>query len=176
MILALLMRWPMHGYLIASVLNDMVGPHARVSNGRLYPLLAKLEATGLIEAETASGERGQRTFHITPEGRLRFRHLAMDTELSRADYPRLFWTKFAFFGLLEPDERLFITDHYLNYCKAHIFHLTREAEDLQGRLAGEGFMSPESLEAILFSMRHDIARWRLEVESVETWRQQHPEG
>ena len=48
-ILSLLMRWNAHGYLIASIINDMIGPYAKVSNGRLYPLLAKLEEQGLIE-------------------------------------------------------------------------------------------------------------------------------
>ena len=49
-ILALLARWPLHGYLIAKITNDVLGPYARLSNGRLYPLLAKLEAAGLIVA------------------------------------------------------------------------------------------------------------------------------
>src|SRR5215472_4008569 len=47
-ILGFLMRMPYHGYLIAKIINDMIGPFARLSNGRLYPLLAKLEQEGLI--------------------------------------------------------------------------------------------------------------------------------
>ena len=39
MILTFLMRGPMHGYLIANII-DISGPFAEVSNGRLYPLLA----------------------------------------------------------------------------------------------------------------------------------------
>ena len=47
-ILSLLMREPIHGYLIAKIINDMIGPIAKVSHGWLYPRLAKLEQEGLI--------------------------------------------------------------------------------------------------------------------------------
>src|SRR5262245_48756011 len=66
-ILALLMRMPFHGYLIAKITNDMIGPMAKLSSGTLYPLLTKLEQNGLIEiapeeGEQSKGERHLRTF------------------------------------------------------------------------------------------------------------------
>ena len=74
-ILSLLMRWNAHGYLIASIINDMIGPYAKVSNGRLYPLLARLEEQGLIETnvETEKALKGDRQhrsgqWHISPPG------------------------------------------------------------------------------------------------------------
>lgn len=51
-ILAHLMRGPMHGYLIAKIINNMNGPYIRVSNGTIYPAFAKLEQQGLIAVET----------------------------------------------------------------------------------------------------------------------------
>ena len=48
MILSILIRQQAHGYLIASIINDIIGPYARLSNGRLYPLLAKLEEAGYV--------------------------------------------------------------------------------------------------------------------------------
>jgi len=45
-ILGLLMRWPMHGYLIAGIIDDIIGPHAKISHGRLYPLLGRMEGGG----------------------------------------------------------------------------------------------------------------------------------
>ncbi len=48
-ILSQLMVQPAHGYMIAKIINDMIGPYARISNGRLYPLLSKLEKSGLID-------------------------------------------------------------------------------------------------------------------------------
>ena len=34
-ILSLLARWPLHGYLIAKIANDITGPYTRISSGRL---------------------------------------------------------------------------------------------------------------------------------------------
>src|SRR5271166_3200819 len=94
-ILGFLMRQPYHGYLIAKIINDMIGPFARLSNGRLYPLLAKLEEEGLIvkvPATTATDEpaedapdRQQRSYEITPAGRERFHDLMLDTTSSPGD-------------------------------------------------------------------------------------------
>ena len=75
-ILAQLMHGPAHGYLIAKIINDIIGPYARLSPGRLYPLLAKLEQNGLI-APTSGGEgehqgdRPMRIYKITDLGRMR---------------------------------------------------------------------------------------------------------
>ncbi len=49
LILSQLMKNSAHGYLIASIINDIIGPYARVSNGRLYPLLAKMEALSSVD-------------------------------------------------------------------------------------------------------------------------------
>ena len=51
-ILSILMRRTAHGYLISKIINDIFGPYTKVSNGRLYPLLAKLQHEGLIEIVT----------------------------------------------------------------------------------------------------------------------------
>ncbi len=176
MILALLMRWPMHGYLIGSVMNDIMGPHARVSHGRLYPLLAKLEAQGLVAAFAATGDRNQRTFQITAAGRERFRRLALDPAAVHGDPERVFWTKFAFFGLLAPAERLMLVERYLTYCRDHVQHLTGQLAEIEGPLATQGFMTPAQRGWIVDTMRHFIARWRLEIDEVERWRREHPDG
>ena len=47
-ILSLLMRMPMHGYLIVKITNDQIGPWAKISSGTLSTILNKLEQTGLI--------------------------------------------------------------------------------------------------------------------------------
>ncbi len=63
-ILSLLMNGPLHGYLIAKITNDIIGPWAKVSNGTLYPLLAKLEKSGYI-AIAAGGTTNGRGAHST---------------------------------------------------------------------------------------------------------------
>src|SRR5215472_15772365 len=94
-VLAQLMHGPAHGYLIAKIINDMIGPFARLSYGRLYPLLAKLEENGLITAGvgTTGGQqkdRQLRIYSITDAGRMRFQLLMNDTGLSLGDYQYLF--------------------------------------------------------------------------------------
>src|SRR5439155_15027044 len=134
-ILAQLMACPAHGYLIAKIINDMIGPYARLSSGRLYPLLAKLEQNGLIavDAEAQSGQRGDRhlrVYKITEAGRLRFHTLMRDTSSSPGEYDELFRIKVTAFDFITPIERLRLIDHYIYYCQAHIHHLRGEIDDM----------------------------------------------
>jgi DNA-binding PadR family transcriptional regulator len=99
-ILSLLMRWPMHGYLIVKVTNDQIGPWAKISSGTLYTILSRLEQTGLIAvmpqekgAHSSRGDRHSRTFMITGEGRKRFHQLMMDTSSNLGDYQKNFYYK-----------------------------------------------------------------------------------
>ena len=164
-ILSFLMRSPMHGYLIARIINDMIGPYARFSNGRLYPLLAKLEEEGLIVAytettDTHKGERQLHSYQITEEGRKRFHDLMMDTTSNPGDYQRIFLHKVSYLEFLKPTERLYLIDHYINYCQAHVLHLAAEKEDL----AQSNHMSPFQLDVTLHVMQHLIDQWKLELD------------
>ena len=83
-ILSQLMLGPRHGYLIAKIINDIIGPFAHLSPGRLYPLLAKMEQNGLIEIDELTMKKQQndrqlRTYKITEAGRMRFYILMRDT-------------------------------------------------------------------------------------------------
>src|SRR5579862_3382630 len=146
MILTFLMRGPMHGYLIAKIINDIIGPYAKVSNGRLYPLLAKLEAEGLIVAaevppQGVGHERRQRAFQITEAGRERFHQVMMDTTSNPADYVHLFWVKVMYFEYLTPAEQMYLVEHYINFCQTHIFHLTGEMDMLAREAPEKGYMT-----------------------------------
>jgi DNA-binding PadR family transcriptional regulator len=174
-ILGFLMRRPHHGYLIAKIINDMIGPFARLSNGRLYPLLAKLEQEGLIAAvdtpvETPTHDRQHHSFQITEAGRARFYELMMDTTSNQGDYQRIFWFKLANLHWLEPVDRLYLLDHYITFCQTHIFHLANERRDLEKKAADFYIMSDEQLQATLDAMRHLQAQWQLELDSARTWR------
>lgn len=182
-ILSFLMRWPMHGYKMASILNDIIGPYAKISSGRLYPLLAKLQEEGLIVPEDTEGglhrDRRQRPFTITDAGRLRFHELMMDTTSNPGDYQRIFWLKLPSLRFLQPSERLYLLDHYLNYCQTHIFHYTNERDDLVRNVAAQGIMTPEQLEATLYVMHRYQSQWQLDLDQVREWRARevaHAEG
>jgi DNA-binding PadR family transcriptional regulator len=175
-ILMFLMRGPMHGYLIASILNDIIGPFAKVSHGRLYPLLSQLEARGLITAaehrkSEKPRDRRQRTYQITAAGKQRFHELMLDTTSNLGDYQALFWMKIQVLEFLRPSERLYVVDHYLNYCQTHIFYLTSQMEHLERDAAQQQFMSTDQLAATLYAMRRYRRQWQLEIELVREWRQ-----
>ena len=191
-ILCYLARWPMHGYLIAKIINDMIGPYARLSNGRLYPLLTKLENAGLIaraeepeEAEELSGAharaqitvqsrqsggRRQRPYTITAAGRARFHQLMMDTTSNVGEYARIFWFKLPCMYLLSLNEQVYLLDHFITYCQTHIFHLQAESEDLRRHVAEYWQAAPEQGEGSLFAMDFALRRWRLELERAQQWR------
>jgi DNA-binding PadR family transcriptional regulator len=179
-ILGFLMGMPFHGYLIAKIINDMIGPFARLSNGRLYPLLAKLEQEGFVspapeEAVPASlrpaRDRQHHSYQITDAGRQRFHALMMDTTSNPGDYRRIFWFKLPILHYLEPTERLFLLDHYINFCQTHLFHLTTERRDLENKASQISIMSAEQLEATLQAMRHIQDQWQLELDSTRAWRE-----
>ena len=174
MILSILIRWSTHGYQIAKIINDMIGPYAKMSNGRLYPLLSKLEAQGIIIAieekgQNAKGRRNQQSYQITDEGRVRFHELMMDTTSNPGEYRQVFLQKVPTLRYLKPSERLYLIDHYINYCQAHILHLMAESEDLQGRSAQ---VEPVHIEAAVGVMQHLMDQWQLELDWAKSLRQQ----
>lgn len=157
-ILSLLMRQPAHGYLFGKVLNNMIGPVARASNGRIYPLLAKLEADGLVTARDEEHEgRPMRTYRITARGKQRFRELMLDTTSNPREYPELFALKVTVFPLIPLEERLPLIDHYTGFVEAHIHHLRAGIRDLEtGKIPGETAPLREVLQ-------HRIEQWKLEL-------------
>ena len=174
-ILSLLMREPSHGYLISKIINDIIGPIAKVSHGWLYPRLAKLEQGGLIVTSLGDDERKQserqlRTYQITEDGRKRFHQLMMDTTSNPGEYAKFFWQKVSFLEYLHPAERLHLIDHYINYCQTHILHLKAQAKNL---IAGEiqyHALDLTQLEATLHVLRRSTTQWQVDLEYANTLR------
>ena len=168
-ILSLLMREPIHGYLISKIINDIIGPVAKVSHGWLYPRLAKLEKEGLIVASLEGdagkqGERQLRTYQITEDGRKRFYQLMMDTTSNPGEYSRFFWQKVSFLAYLHPAERLHLIDHYINYCQTHILHLKAQAKNLVEGEVQYHAMDLTQLEATLHILRRSTNHWQVDLE------------
>jgi DNA-binding PadR family transcriptional regulator len=160
--LSLLARGPVHGYVISTVINDVIGPFARASNGRVYPLLTSLEKAGLIvvKAETASeGGRVARTFAITTAGRARFRDLMLDTTQTPREYRDLFAFKVTAFDLVSKDDRVLLLRHYQDFAAAHVRHLEHQGRDIAS--AGYGFSAAEQAWFVeVFG--HLVATWKRE--------------
>lgn len=168
-ILSLLMRFPLHGYLIAQIANDTIGPWARISNGTLYPLLTKLERQGLItrvnEGQSAAQtEQQARTFQITDEGRKRFYQVMMDTSSNIGDYQRLFHLKVPYLDLVPVRERQHLLNHYFNYCQACLLHIKTHAENLEHELVGDKGSYPLFKELALETMQERARLWQTEVD------------
>jgi DNA-binding PadR family transcriptional regulator len=168
-ILSLLMRFPLHGYLIAQIANDTIGPWAKISNGTLYPLLTRLERQGLItrvneEQSVAQTEQQARTFLITDEGRKRFYQVMMDTSSNIGDYQRQFHLKVPYLDLLPSRERQHLLNHYINYCQACLLHIKTHAENLEHELVGEKGMYPLFKTLALQVMQERARLWKAEVE------------
>jgi len=176
-ILSLLMYGPLHGYLIAKITNDMIGPWAKVSNGTMYPLLTRLEREKLIQAssegnEQQHGDRQLRSFMITDSGQKRFHQLMMDTTSNPGEYQKFFRFKVPHLALVKSAERLHLLDHYLNYCQTHILYTKSEAEDIvQETSAHKYYMSPIRLEATLDVIEQMANQWQAELEWTKQLRE-----
>ena len=175
-ILSLLMREPIHGYLISKIINDIIGPIAKVIHGWLYPRLAKLEQEGLIAAslegdEGKQGERQLRIYQITEDGRKRFHQLMMDTTSNPGEYSKFFWQKASFLEYLHPAERLHLIEHYINYCQTHILHLKAQAKNLIEGEVQYHAMDLTQLEATLHILRRSTSHWQVDLEYASSLRE-----
>ena len=175
MVLSLLMRGPLHGYLIVKITNDMIGPWAKVSSGTLYPLLNRMEQAGLIavmqvESQSVTGERQTRTFIITDEGRKRFHQVMMDMSSNLGDYQRIFRYKMSFIDLLQSQERLLLFNHYVNYCQTSILYLQTEMANLAHELSHQP--NPQFLRSVLKVMRHLAQQTQAELDWVKALREE----
>ena len=165
-ILSLLMQGNAHGYLILKIMSDISGPYTKFSNGRLYPLLSRLEEDGLITTrdetvDEQEGGRHVRTYQITEEGRQRFHELMLNTISNPSEYQKLFLHKVQGMIALSPSERLYLLDHYINFCQSHILHLTKKLEFVARE---EDSMLPSRIDVMLSVMQHTVDQWRLELE------------
>jgi DNA-binding PadR family transcriptional regulator len=164
-----------HGYLIAKIINDIVGPYAKVSNGRLYPLLARLQKEGLISFAGEGGDehanlRPVQSYRITGQGSQRFYRLMMDVTSNPGDYQRLFNFKTGMFDMIPFGDRIKLIDHYINYCHNLIQHIKTEKEDMELNAESRGGQVPVA--RIVEMMVHRQKQWELEMEWVRHLREQ----
>jgi DNA-binding PadR family transcriptional regulator len=172
-ILSLLVRAPFNGYLIVKIANDQIGPWAKISSGSLYPLLSRMEREGLIAVQPQPGElagngRTSRVFTITDEGRRRFHQLILDMSSAPGDYQRIFRFKMISLDLIQPEERLLLFNHYLNYCQMTILHIQNEMADLGHEITEHDTFRTN----VLNVMRHVEQQWQAEVVWVRGLREQ----
>ncbi len=182
-ILGTLMGGPFHGYLIAKIMQNILGPYGQLSKGRLYPLLTKLERAGLIMAEPESEKAEEmsarrshipsRSFRITEAGQKRLHELMLDTASYQGEYQKIFLQKVAYFSFLQPEERLHLIEHYLGYCRSLIAYGRGRIEELAQSDTHSPFgMTSAQLADLLTAMRHKTGQWQQELLWAEGLRQQ----
>ncbi|SDN10789.1 Transcriptional regulator PadR-like family protein [Fictibacillus solisalsi] len=136
LVLSLLMRFPLHAYLISKISNDTTGPWEQVSRGTLSTLLNKLEKRKLIQETAATdvpfpSERSSRTFEITDKGKERFIELMLDTEKNMGNYQKLFHIKALYLDLIDDGARVMLVNHYLDYCQRALDHLRKQQAEFE---------------------------------------------
>lgn len=69
LILRLLSRRPMHGYDVVRAIRAATDEHLDFGEGSIYPILHRLERTGLLEgAKERVGNRPRIVYRVTPAG------------------------------------------------------------------------------------------------------------
>lgn len=134
LVLSLLMKFPLHAYLISKIANDTIGPWEKISRGTLSTLLNKLYKDGLIQdAEHAKipfpTERSSRTYEITDHGKKRFFELMVDTERNAGNYPKIFHIKAIYLEFLSFEDQLYLVNHYMKYCQKAIDHIRQQQSE-----------------------------------------------
>jgi len=160
MVLGVLARRAMHGYGIAKIIENIMGPFRRVQWGALYPVLKRLETEGAIAAEDGHDDDGnaRKVFCLTDLGRERLHDLVMDTEHHLGEYDMTFAHKVTLFFLLTPEEQLYLSRHYVVYAQQNVDHLNRKRRDVNG--VKQSHMSDEQIGLIHAVMEHRAAYWQ----------------
>ncbi len=176
LVLSLLMHWPLYGYLIISIANNIIGPEERMSSGTLSTLLNKLEQAGLItpagqESVPFPMQHPTRAFAITPAGRERFTQLMLDTTSHPGTYRQLFHIKALHLEFLPIEQQLFLVEHYLTYCQQLLRSKRVDARDVAGNPLKQAHMRPALREAALALMQLKTEQWKLELAWGESLRE-----
>lgn len=123
-ILGRLMSQPFHGYLLRQLLGVAIGPTRQISWGVLYPLIRRLEESGLIESRpatggpadaSAEGERQRRIYQITEAGKARFQELMAEPGTYNTDYADTFAIKLSGFAYVSREQQVETLRHYRDY-------------------------------------------------------------
>jgi len=90
LVLALLKKEPTCGYRLRQMAIDQSNHLFAPVFGRIYPLLAELEKSGLLKSRMEpGGRRGQKIYSITPRGEERLTQLTVNWKLFSRSMERI---------------------------------------------------------------------------------------
>ena len=165
-ILSKLLHRPMHGYLIQTIINFVIGPTRRVSWGTLYPLIKRLEENGYIVAIDADDDdpRGKKRYRTTEKGRTRFAELMKEPGEHNAATADLFRIKIGCFGNVDSEMRLRIATDYRDHLSETLSH----SMSMKKRLSEESDLPPDEKRFALLALEHQKAVAGSELRWVES--------
>nr|SBP00422.1 Transcriptional regulator, PadR family [Nonomuraea gerenzanensis] len=120
-ILGFLNERPMHGYELKSRLTSLTGHLRPVSDGALYPAIARLEAKGLVERHEEAGAAAARrqVLTITQAGREELlRRLREPADLDISDQARFFALLAFLSALPDPADQVKVLSRRLAFLEA----------------------------------------------------------
>lgn len=103
MILGFLTEEPLHGYEIKRRIEQLHGHASPISDGTLYPAIARLLHDGMVVQETVEPGSRRKTLSITKSGRIRLERMLRDAHGSDITDMNRFFIILAFLSVL-PDE------------------------------------------------------------------------
>lgn len=167
-VLGELMDRSMHGYMLHSILNKVIGPLQKISWGVLYPLIHGLEEDGLIEqvheedAQQKGRGRKKKTYRITPEGRRRFYRLMEEPIEYKPAYEIHFQIKMSNFDQVDQQLKRIILYQYRDFLKFLQRHIEENTADI---LKNKKFIPPGELKDLLNLNHHRLDKLRVD----QTW-------
>ncbi len=150
-ILGELMDAPAHGYRLHQIVQTSIGPVRRLSWGALYPMIRKLEAEGLIEADCApcgADRRGKKEYRITEAGHARFLALMLECHYSDAEQSQIFTIKLCNLHHIRPEQAEAILLQY----RTHLRGIADYVQSVRRRIAEIDGMEDAERNSILCAL------------------------
>ena len=134
LILSNLVHRPSYGYEIKKRVQSILGQDSALNNNQLYPVLRRFEEMGAVEKEVEpqEGKPDRHVYRATDLGREILRELLREFTPQMALNGAEFQVRVAFFGSLEPEDRLRILGAREKVLRRRLEHLLSVTPDAQG--------------------------------------------
>ena len=134
LILSNLVHRPSYGYEIKKRVQSILGQDSAINNNHLYPALRRFEEMGAVEKEVEpqEGKPDRHVYRATDLGREILRELLREFTPQMALNGAEFQVRVAFFGSLEPEDRLRILGAREKVLRRRLEHLLSVTPDAQG--------------------------------------------
>lgn len=157
LILGMLMSRDMSGYKLRDVLGSALVPQRKISNGVMYPLLAKLEAAGeIVFIEDPNNPRNKKLAHITTVGQAHFYDLMQQPVADGARRESIYRFKFRGLFAVDLNQRKQILQDYADVVQED-FNIYKEVHQHLLTLLTDDAPNPAALMAGLHSIELSLA-------------------